>query len=353
MVNADRKLLERVRRMLSKISVRGAPEDVFDALKLCAPIMGGLVGSIRAGAGAAVSRVVKLPPDIFEGWASTPAAHLARMLSPLQDAPPGALISDTQAITGSFREELELLDCLRAAGLGETAGYKVSTSGSGLGGAVHRFLTFALDGRQRFTARQRRLLARLQPDVQAALDRLRVPLIASQSILAQIVDEETAGFLCVTRERRVIELNQRASTLIARHLAAARIERGRKVHADFVARALEQTSGGRTWRVTDVDGSGLRVNTHWLAKESHAIREDLHLIMIRDLAAVPSARSLEDAGLTKRQMEIARLLCTTGLSYKECAAQLGIADATMRTHVANVYRRLGVRSRPELVALLR
>jgi DNA-binding NarL/FixJ family response regulator len=53
--------------------------------------------------------------------------------------------------------------------------------------------------------------------------------------------------------------------------------------------------------------------------------------------------------LTRRQQEIAGLLSHTGLSYKQVAAKLTISEGTMRKHVENVYRRLGVHSRAELM----
>ena len=56
--------------------------------------------------------------------------------------------------------------------------------------------------------------------------------------------------------------------------------------------------------------------------------------------------------LTTRQREIANLLSGTGLSYKEVAGCLRISEGTMRKHVENVYRRVGVHSRAELMIAL-
>ena len=56
--------------------------------------------------------------------------------------------------------------------------------------------------------------------------------------------------------------------------------------------------------------------------------------------------------LTTRQREIADLLSGTGLSYKEVAVSLRISEGTMRKHVENVYRRVGVHSRAELMIAL-
>ncbi len=58
------------------------------------------------------------------------------------------------------------------------------------------------------------------------------------------------------------------------------------------------------------------------------------------------------ADLTTRQREIAGLLSETGLSYKQVASKLAISEGTMRKHVENVYRRIGVHSRAELMVAL-
>jgi DNA-binding NarL/FixJ family response regulator len=59
------------------------------------------------------------------------------------------------------------------------------------------------------------------------------------------------------------------------------------------------------------------------------------------------------ANLTLRQREVAGLLCSTGLSYKQVADKLDISEGTMRKHTENVYRRVGVHSRAELMMALR
>ncbi|MBK9258245.1 MAG: response regulator transcription factor [Polyangiaceae bacterium] len=66
----------------------------------------------------------------------------------------------------------------------------------------------------------------------------------------------------------------------------------------------------------------------------------------------PSQSGQVGPNLTRRQTEIARLLSTTGLSYKEVASCLGISEGTMRKHAENVYRRIGVHSRAELMIAL-
>lgn len=53
--------------------------------------------------------------------------------------------------------------------------------------------------------------------------------------------------------------------------------------------------------------------------------------------------------LTRRQRQIVELLAE-GASDPEIARALGIAERTLRWHLANAHERLGTRSRPQMVA---
>jgi DNA-binding NarL/FixJ family response regulator len=67
-------------------------------------------------------------------------------------------------------------------------------------------------------------------------------------------------------------------------------------------------------------------------------------VAARLLREVPSPRQPEP--LTKRETEVLRLLAQ-GKSNKEIAAELVIAEKTVRTHVSNILAKLGVTSRTQ------
>ncbi len=56
--------------------------------------------------------------------------------------------------------------------------------------------------------------------------------------------------------------------------------------------------------------------------------------------------------LTNREMEVLRFLCE-GLSNQEIAAKLFISVGTIKTHIHNIFNKLGVRDRPQAIAKAR
>lgn len=69
------------------------------------------------------------------------------------------------------------------------------------------------------------------------------------------------------------------------------------------------------------------------------------------LDAVPEER-VRALGLSAREVEMA-VMIGRGLTNKEIAAQLFISPATVRTHIYNLYQKVGAGSRVELINMLR
>lgn len=69
------------------------------------------------------------------------------------------------------------------------------------------------------------------------------------------------------------------------------------------------------------------------------------------LESVPEER-IRALGLSAREVEMA-ILIAKGLTNKEIASQLYISPATVRTHIYNLYQKVGAGSRVELLNMLR
>ncbi len=346
----DQKLVLQAKRALSRVSTQAAPVAIFDALRICAPIVGGLIGTTNDRMDTVVSHAVRLPEDVLAGWMHAPRQQIQLMLAPLQDAIPGQLVADTSAIQGEVREQIALLQVLLRAGLGEAAGYKVEAVARG---ETRRsvFMTFALDQAKVFTPRDEMVLAALHENIRAALWRMRLPLIPSDSIRMQVMEERQQGFVLVSRASgRCIEMNLRVCELVARYRRSARVHDDGEVIRAFAMKAVARRDRG-VWRLERELGDGfVEIRVHELNKEVHVIGEDLWLVTMEETLTPRSLEQFCEFGLTPRELEAAQLLVETGWSYKEIAEELGNEYNTLRTQVASLYAKLGVHSRPELVA---
>lgn len=68
----------------------------------------------------------------------------------------------------------------------------------------------------------------------------------------------------------------------------------------------------------------------------------------RNCAAVPSVRIKLELGLTRRQQQVVPLI-SQGLTNKEIASHLGISEQTVKNHVHEIMRRIGVSDRLQVI----
>lgn len=57
---------------------------------------------------------------------------------------------------------------------------------------------------------------------------------------------------------------------------------------------------------------------------------------------------LHNQGLSRRQIEVTNEICK-GITNKEIANNLFVTDKTIKFHITNVFKTLGVKSRAELI----
>lgn len=82
--------------------------------------------------------------------------------------------------------------------------------------------------------------------------------------------------------------------------------------------------------------------------EARASGERLHLRLVDALQTVRIEQTTPQditAGLTSRELEIAMLIAVEGLSNRQLASRLFISEKTVKVHVGNVLRKLGVSQR--------
>ena len=104
--------------------------------------------------------------------------------------------------------------------------------------------------------------------------------------------------------------------------------------------------------------SALRARNHTLAvatgKSRRGLDDTLQSVALQgmfELAARQLAPSAPALQLTPREWQVAELL-RAGLSNKEVARQLGVGLPTIKTHLINLFRKVAVSNRTELVTTL-
>jgi len=88
------------------------------------------------------------------------------------------------------------------------------------------------------------------------------------------------------------------------------------------------------------------------ARRAHAGSEWIEFLGRAREAAPEPGEQQESLGLTPRELELAGLV-VSGLRNREIATQLGISEGTAKLHLYNVYKKLGVANRVELVLRMR
>ena len=79
-------------------------------------------------------------------------------------------------------------------------------------------------------------------------------------------------------------------------------------------------------------------------------QERVSLLRLENQQPVLSSRSLERLGLSRREAEVLRCLAR-GMTNAEIGTTLGLSRFTVRTHLENIYEKLGVKTRTAAAAL--
>ena len=71
---------------------------------------------------------------------------------------------------------------------------------------------------------------------------------------------------------------------------------------------------------------------------------------VLDMAKPRQKQVRSDPQLTTREQDVARLVAS-GLSNKAIAHRLGLQEGTVKVHLHNIYQKLGISSRVELILM--
>lgn len=351
----DQKLVLLAQQRLGTIPTSGSPADVFAALRHCTPVSGGMVGqySPRNPEGM-VTRDFNLSDRMVQGFHGSSREHLAMMFAPLFAARAGMLIPATKGLSPAQREQINLLQVTTSEGYGETAGYKVCDPEEDSQRFV--FLTLALEKSQMFTPRDHRMLHALQLPLYAALERLRVPLIPSEKIYMQIMEDNNQGYLLMAEQSlaRCIEMNVRARVLVDRYADSAEVFSGQTMLVDFAEKARKMCRQSAPWIIVRKQGDGeLKVRVHKLRKESHNIGEDVSLVTMEETLYPVDFDLYEVFHFTPREIEIVQLLVDSEYTAKDIAEELSTSYHTVRTQIQKIREKAGVKNRSGLASKLK
>jgi DNA-binding CsgD family transcriptional regulator len=233
-------------------------------------------------------------------------------------------------------------DIMRPAGLGDELRAALTTGQDCWGYlCLHR-----TDNPLGFTPAEAALVARLGPHIAHALRQS----VLRQSVLLQgpapAASDSHPGVLVLARDLSVVATTPEADALLEQLEPAPHRPLPMVVYA--VVAALSRDRAAPSARVRDAAG-------RWLAV--HASRLDgtdggRFAVVVEHCApraTVPIR--LAAYGLSRREAEVARLVLR-GASTRAIAAGLHISPHTVQDHLKNVFDKLGVRSRRDLVGLM-
>ena len=178
---------------------------------------------------------------------------------------------------------------------------------------------------------------------QSSLAALAVPALSALHVGVLLLDGDAGVEWANAAARRMLDDADSSSALAGEAWRAIERLAGAAAEGHDAPRLLELALGGET----------LLVRAVRLASPGHgAARRAVLVTLERAPDRGPTDAELRERyGLTPRELRVARLVAD-GLSNAALAAALGITVNTARAHTERVRRKMGVRSRARIVALL-
>src|SRR3954463_10748963 len=123
---------------------------------------------------------------------------------------------------------------------------------------------------------------------------------------------------------------------------------------EYVYESLRAGASG--FLLKDVPADQLVAGIRVVAEGEALLAPSVTKRLIQDFSAARAAKAIQDnppAGLdelTTREMEVFKLI-SRGMSNHEIATELGVGETTVKTHVARILMKLGLRDRVQAVVL--
>jgi DNA-binding CsgD family transcriptional regulator len=179
----------------------------------------------------------------------------------------------------------------------------------------------------------------------------------SLSLLNQIISEQDLGYLVLDQAAKILELNDRAKILIDKFSFGSIHPQNQEHPAESIEQLMANcisASGGQNYTIFEDKAKNLLdVSHHVLTGE----KSGLHLILLKEICYLPQSIAEQNKAkaskLTPRQKQVLHYLVNTGLSYDEIAFVLSVSSGTLRKHLENIFKGLGVHSRAELMNVYR
>lgn len=346
------------RSALRSLTSSSPMRSTFESIRGLLPFAAGMIDVLSISPTNDLTSFIYDVPDGFLAARARlidddPAIPLAAAL------PAGLALRGPDALGGGAFQRVPYMKAMYPRfGLDNVTGMILSTEAHGATQEVNVLWLFSGRGVRLPTWRECRLLELICGDLREAMDRVRLPLIPHQKILFQILQEQSLGYIVLRSNGEVIEANRTAVLLSEKYgPRGAASWRSRIDELLSAAQIGAQRGSLARRRIPSPDGAGvLELHAHRLAKEHYAISEDVTLVQLKETPLAPSSVERERdeplRTLPRRRREVAALLATSGLSYKQIADRLALSEGTVRKHAELAYRALGVHSRPELIALV-
>lgn len=329
--------------------------DLLTTLSKFLPVAAGFLESFRSDnmnepSTAAVALPEVVMADIMVHRPQDDHAAL-RLLA---QAPPGQLISSADVMTDDDWKQVDGYQSLQAQGYGGVGAVVLETTSHNNCAEVLYFAMMLRKGVYQWSPRERQLVTAMHKPILGAIQRLAFPLLRRETVLTQLADEQQLGLIVLDGQRRPREANRRAWVWALDHARHQGIQQS-DIMTKFAARITnEPRKLGAPRRVqTNGDTEFIEVWEHSLSPVQHRLPAARTLLVLRRELPFSSSWEQQSKKLSDRQKQIALEMAAPGATAFSVALNLGLSPRTIEGHTGTIYKLVNVRSRTELVALIR